>query len=111
MHGNHLSGRTPVPKPRGQVGGIIITTPLDGGPEVFRDTVQCGHCFRNWIYRKGSGNRLCHCQRCGQMVCPWCNTECVVKEQLLENMEAGMPFEIARLFRPIKAHVSTAPPR
>jgi hypothetical protein len=72
--------------------GVVITTPLDGGPATVEDTVQCVHCQRHRIYRPRSKTLWGYCMACAGLHCATdeCAT-CVPAEARLENIEAGRP--------------------
>lgn len=88
--------------------GILISTPIDGGPVVVTDTVSCCHCGRVWLWRPGSGRRRGYCMRCHGITCgsALCDA-CAPQEQQLENAESGRPI----LFRPTMGRVEAEPPR
>jgi hypothetical protein len=91
--------------PRHSRGGVLISTPFDGGPEIVTDIITCGHCDYSWLFIPGSGRRRAFCMTCGRMLCgrPFCELlSCTCQEQRLENMENGRPFD----FKPIT--ISTA---
>lgn len=95
--------------PAGQRSGILISTPLEGGPSIQRDTVSCIHCGTTWIWQPGSGRRRGWCCCCNGIVCglPACVARgCVHREQLLENLESGKPLD----HRPISISVEGTPP-
>ena len=89
-------------KLRVRTSGVIITTPLDGGPVTMVDSVQCVHCQRHWAYVPKSGTKWGWCLACCGIHCATekC-AKCVPSEQQLENIEAGRPED----FRPITASV------
>lgn len=86
--------------------GTLISTPLDSDCVVERQTVQCVHCGRVWLWQPGSGRVRGFCTRCNGITCGShaCDV-CVPLLQLVENLEAGMGYEQARLHRPIRASV------
>lgn len=91
--------------------GVLISTPHDSDKKVEQSTVQCVHCLRVWLWQPGSGRVRGWCARCNGLTCgPGCGAVCVHFEQLLENLEKGMPYELARLFAPIIVSVPAAPP-
>lgn len=70
--------------------GVLIETPLDGGPQIHRKTYTCCHCCRVWVERKGSGIRRGFCLRCGARTCGHAGCdECIPVERQLECLEAG----------------------
>lgn len=72
--------------------GVLITTDLDTGEETYEDVFRCIHCQRLWPWRDGSKKIRGWCANCGGHVCgPNCTKTCVHWEQVLENIEAGMP--------------------
>ena len=84
--------------------GILIETPQDSDRDVVRDTVQCCHCGRIWLYERGSGKVRGFCMSCRAVTCgPHCpvGTGCVPQEQMLRNIEAGQPLD----YRPVIAAV------
>ena len=92
--------------------GVLVSRAYDGGPEQHHDLITCCHCGRSWVYHRGSGRRRGWCMNCNSVTCGSnaCDV-CVPVRQLLDNMEAGMLFEEARKFRPVKANVPREPPR
>jgi hypothetical protein len=95
--------------PKAARSGILISTPLDGGPPTTIVTVSCIHCAYTWLYRPGSGKRRGWCMKCHGILCgrPHCVAMgCVHREQLLENIEAGRPDN----YQPIIASVPDHPP-
>ena len=85
--------------------GVLVSSPLDSDKKKECEFVQCCHCQRLWLYKPGSGKVRGFCLRCMGVTCgPDCD-ECVPAMQMIENMEAGMPWEQARKHRPIKASV------
>lgn len=92
--------------------GTLISTPIDSDRKVERQTVQCVHCARVWLWQPGSGRKRGFCLRCNGLTCGGAACDhCVPIEQLLENLEAGLPYELARLYRPIRVSVPATPPR
>lgn len=89
-------------KLRVRTSGVIITTPLDGGPATMVDTVQCVHCQRHRAYVPRSGTKWGWCLACSGIHCATeeC-AKCVPAEQQLENIEAGREED----FRPVRASV------
>jgi len=80
--------------PLGHKSGTLITTLYDDDRVVVSDTVKCCHCGRQWVWKPGSGKVRGYCMSCanftcGRLECDPCRTE----EQLLENMEAGRPYD------------------
>ncbi|MCC6419930.1 MAG: hypothetical protein IT429_16975 [Gemmataceae bacterium] len=93
--------------PRGlPMKGVLISTPVDSDRAVQRDTVQCCHCGRIWLWQPGSGRRRGFCTLCGGLTCGTgaCD-RCVPMEQMIENMEAGLPYELACRHKPIRVSV------
>lgn len=89
--------------------GTLITTPYDGGPVIFQDTVSCIHCAYTWVWQRGSGKRRGWCTRCHGILCgrPSCAAlQCCHRERQLENMERGLPID----YTPIVARVDAMPP-
>lgn len=86
--GNHAA-------PESQRCGVIISTPIDGGPPSHTDLVQCIHCQRVWLWQPGSGRKRGFCTNCNGITCGCkrCDT-CVHAEKQLELMEAGVPWEL-----------------
>lgn len=85
--------------------GTLISTPIDGGKVVQSDTVQCVHCQAVWQWKPGSGKTRGFCLKCNGFFCgPQCEA-CVPIEQVIENLEAGMPYHLARQHRPIRVTV------
>lgn len=83
--------------------GTLISTPIDGGPVVVSDTVQCVHCSRIWKWQVGSGKWRGFCLACNGFTCGTRRCDaCVPIEQRLENMEAGRPLD----YRPIRVSLS-----
>lgn len=77
--------------------GHIITTHPDTDRSEQLDTVQCKHCGRHWIWKKGSGNVRGWCFQCNGFFCgPSCEV-CVPQEVLLDNIEQGRDLK----YRPI----------
>lgn len=83
--------------PAGARSGILISTPLDGGPVVTHDTVSCIHCGYNWVWQAGSGRRRGWCMKCAGIVCGrpacqqiGCNGG---QDRILDNLEAGKPLD------------------
>lgn len=86
--------------------GILISTPLDGGKPVTQATVMCAHCGRHWLWQPGSGRRRGFCTRCYGYTCGSEACDCCVSvDHLIDNLEAGMPYFLARTHRPIIASV------
>lgn len=98
--------------PAGQLAGVLVSTPRDGGKEVQTDMIRCCHCQRVWAWVVGSGRWRGRCGCCGGITCgPHCPVQgCVPALQLIENLEAGMTFEAACLYRSIKVAVPAAVP-
>lgn len=98
--------------PAGQRRGVLVSRAYEGGPEQQHDVVQCCHCQRVWVYRRGSGVRRGWCMGCNGITCGShaCDV-CVPFQQLLDNLAAGMDYEAARRHRPVKASVPAAPPK
>lgn len=74
--------------------GYLVTTPLDGGPVIYEETVQCVHCQAHKVYRPATFNKdFAYCMSCSGPVCntPECALKCVPAEAWLENVEAGRP--------------------
>lgn len=86
--------------------GLLISTPLGSDKHLRRDTVQCVHCGRAWVWTPKSGRERGYCVRCGGFVCGRGCEECVPYEALIENLEAGLPFFLARKHRRIFVAVS-----
>jgi hypothetical protein len=82
-----------------------IATWVDPGsdkPLLEVGTIQCCHCGGHWFPIPGSKIKRGFCMPCGGFFCgPGCE-RCVPTEQLLENMEKGLPED----FRPICVPVS-----
>lgn len=80
-----------LPKIKGaaSAGRSVRGTIFLDGQEV-GETVQCCHCQRHWIYRKGSGKRRGWCLNCNAMHCgrKECDT-CTPFEKKLELYEKG----------------------
>lgn len=78
-------------------GWLFITDP-DSDKCVTIATVQCKHCGRHWLWKKGSGRKRGWCTRCNGFTCgnDLCDY-CVPQEQLLENIEQGRDLA----YRPI----------
>lgn len=94
--------------PAGQVSGLLISTPHEGGPVVVTDTVSCCHCGRVWLWQPGSGRQRGWCGRCHGITCGSRRCDhCVPQEQQLENMERNQPLD----FRPILGRVEGDVPR
>ncbi len=94
--------------PAGLRSGTLISTPLDGGPPVVQDTVQCCHCGAMWVVSPGSGNERGFCSRCHGFVCGrHCAGTCVPLEQWFENLEKGR----AEDYYPTVVQITAAPPR
>lgn len=78
--------------------GVVETTPLDGSPKTYQDTVQCVHCQRHRVYEKGAGKLWGYCLLCGG---PHCATtacsRCVPAEAWMENVEAGRAEDHRRI--------------
>lgn len=71
-------------------GHIFINDP-DLPRLVEMDTLKCVHCQAVLIYRKGSGGKLGHCDRCAGPTCgnDKCTRECLHWERALDLYEAG----------------------
>ncbi len=86
---------------RVRTSGVVITTPLDGGPATIQDTVQCAHCQRHKIFNPETFDGDWYfCGLCGNVACADqkpCRDKCVPAEQWLENVEKGRPED----YRPI----------
>lgn len=83
--------------------GTLISTPIDSDKVVQRDCVQCVHCSRVWLWEPGSGRRRGYCLRCNGITCgrPLCDNACMPILQMIENMEAGRPWD----WRPVTVYV------
>lgn len=91
-----------VAAPAGLRSGILISTSIDSGLAVARDTVRCCHCGAQWVWQKGSGRKRGFCLRCKGITCGCLECDkCVPLEQQLENVEAGRSID----YRPIIASV------
>jgi hypothetical protein len=92
--------------------GVLISTPDDGGRATQLDTVQCVHCSRVWAWVPGSGRRRGYCARCHGLTCgsDACD-HCVPVQQLIDNLEKGLPYDLARTFRPIVGRVEGHVPK
>ena len=89
---NPLAGTTHrrVCAPPGWAKGVLISTPVEGGPTEERDLVQCVHCQYSWVWEPGSGKLRGYCTRCNGPVCGHraCRERgCVHHEQLLHAIE------------------------
>jgi len=93
--------------PAGQLAGVLVSTPADGGKEVQTDMVCCCHCQHTWAWVAGSGRWRGSCRDCGGLTCgPGCPVQgCIPALQLIENLEAGMLFDDACRYRSIKISV------
>lgn len=71
-----------------QKGSIL----LDG--KEIANTVQCCHCNRHYLFRKGSGKIRGYCIRCGQVTCGRKECDpCIPFEKKLEAIERKATFE------------------
>lgn len=94
--------------PESQLRGVLVSTPYEGGPTQQLDLVQCCHCQRVWAYQRGSGVERGWCMNCSGITCGSRECDvCVPAEQLIKNLEAGMPFAVARQHRPIVGGMAT----
>jgi hypothetical protein len=92
----------------GRRAGVLISTPFESDATQHRDLVQCVHCQFTTVWTPGSGRYWGWCARCNGFYCGWKPTchQCVPALQMIENLEAGMPYELAIRHRPIR--ISTA---
>ena len=93
----------------GRNAGVLISTPFDCDRIQHQDLIQCIHCQFTTPWQPGSGRLWGFCARCNGWFCGWkesCCNYCVPAEAMIENLEAGMPYEVAVRHRPIR--VSTA---
>lgn len=74
--------------------GVLIEQGLDGGGEKHQDTVQCSHCGRHWVFKKGSKKKRGFCLLCNGITCgnKRCQ-KCIPQEKQLEALEKGIPWE------------------
>lgn len=80
----------------------------DGRKVLTVGTVNCSHCGRLWHISPGSKRRIGTCSGCktnksggficGRKECETCNGGV---DQLLDNLERGMPWHEAMQFRPV----------
>lgn len=82
--------------------------PHDHGKVITVGTVQCCHCGKIWHLQPGSGKRRGICTRCKTdkepgITCgrPECDTCIGGVDRLLDNLEAGLPWNQALQHRPI----------
>lgn len=73
-----------------KVGGVIISTDLDGNSHE-QDTMQCCHCNNHWVVQPGSGTirgfcTLCNARHCGSPGC----MECLPFEKRMDMYEKGL---------------------
>ena len=73
--------------------GWYCSMAMDSDATSDRDTVQCVHCGRHWIWDRAilealKGD-LGFCQRCNGITCGKECQACVPQEQMLDNIEAG----------------------
>lgn len=55
-------------------------------------TTQCVHCGKHFEMKPGSGKMRGFCMRCNGYICgPEC-AECIPQEQMIENIEKGLPL-------------------
>lgn len=73
--------------------GQVMTSPLDNDRVVCVGTRQCGHCGRHWLWQRNSGRHLGWCTMCQRICCPGCDAVCVTQEAMMENIEAGRPWQ------------------
>lgn len=74
--------------------GQLQTIPHDGGPTVTQDLVCCKHCGYIWSYAPGSGRTRGWCTLCNGLLCgrKCCRDKgCRTWQQLIENIESGLP--------------------
>ena len=100
--------------PAGKRSGTLLSTCIDNDRTVQRDTVQCVHCQDTSIWVPDSEkwwSICCNCGglKCGRTVCQ--KAGCAHKEQVLENMEQGLPWNWAIGFRPARVSVPCLVPR
>lgn len=68
-------------------GHVVQQDPLTGNTYE-RETRQCSHCGRHWIFEPGSGKKRGYCYACNGLTCgaDECNP-CYPYEQRIEDME------------------------
>ena len=89
--------------------GVLVSTPVDGGPAVNRRLLRCVHCQHVWVDRPGSGKLRGFCARCAGPVCgrPECVCNgCLHWEKQLDCWEKGVTPGQA----PVSVFVTSAPP-
>ncbi len=95
--------------PDRQIGSGLTSEPLEGGPAVLHDTVQCCHCQYTSTWVVGSDKWWGSCSRCGGLTCgrTCCRSRgCVYKERELDLMEKGIAWgDIHEGMNPIMASV------
>lgn len=98
--------------PEAQRRGVLISQGYEGGPEQHIDLIQCCHCQQVFPFVRNSGVERGWCMNCGQITCGRheCD-DCVPWQQMIANMEAGMPWAQAKRHRPIVGRVEAEPPR
>lgn len=89
-------------------GWIIISDPETDKPILEAATLQCCHCGKHWIPRKGSGIVRGFCSRCNGPVCGAACAKCVPIEQELENIEANRPLDFTPIIVPTSFHEGTS---
>ena len=80
---------------RGARGYIVISGP--DAPTLERETLQCVHCGKHWIYEPGSGRRRGWCAPCNGVTCgaERCAV-CVPLEARIEIMEGAKTSQARR---------------
>lgn len=80
---------------KGPGGYIIISSP--DAETIERETMQCVHCGKHWVYKPGSGTERGWCMKCDGVTCgaQECNA-CVPLEARIEIMEGAKTPESRR---------------
>jgi hypothetical protein len=98
----------------GRYGGYLTSTPQHSDKQTVAGMKRCVHCQKIWVVEKGSGKLAGFCTRCMGDVCgePSCVARgCLHWEAQLEQMEAGIPFEMTgESLRPVIVAVPDVPP-
>lgn len=81
---------------------VLISSDLERDRATVTEMWQCCHCGAHHPEQSNTGKLRGWCTNCNARFCgPLCET-CVPLEQLLANLEAGLPFHLARRQRPIR---------
>lgn len=98
--------------PKDQLCGVLISRPYEGGAEQQIDLVQCCHCQQTFPFVRGSGVKRGWCSRCAGITCGRIECDdCVPWQEMLWQMEQGVPWHLAKRARRIVGRVEAEPPK